>query len=651
MKILLLLLLVLGTHRSLTAQEAPVKTYYSIEEALKEPTKVAALYLNTPSTVDSTLWDSLSLLNNLQSLSLGFDRNFKQLPSGIFKLHHLKELFITGASLDTIPAAIKQLTQLQKLSLSNGSVAHYPASINQLKNLLYLELENLYECKALPKSIGQLKNLKELEISVTPLEKLPKTIAQLKQLEVLVLDHDKFSTFPTIINQLTALKRLNFKSNKFENMPVFSPQLKQLEFIDLSFNSIVDFSLSLVQLPALKELNIEGNPIVFPSSLGTHHSHITSIQANYCKLKTFPTALASLKKLEELYLIKNNFSTLPKTILPFEQLKILDISRSHIDSIEAGVYFGPQLQELNLRLNEIKQLPSSILTSKQLQKIDASFCYLMDMPQGLEQLDSLKLADFKYNQLQEIPVGLKKELGAKLLTVGNPFTKDRTNKMKAIAASQATMLDPRDGQSYSTVTINGRTWMAEHLNYKTDSSILDTLLQNNGRLYPLHEYHQVCPTGWHTATAQDWQHLVEVVYHYFELDPNARVNKRIASTRKPYGVSYEDPFIIFDPTAINSSDFGNIGPYFVEKEFTRGVFKTPHANFLGLNIASKQYSRHSRRARPTASGVAFPTLNRENKWNLWIINCVGSYSEVKLLASFQPRKGASYHLRCVEDEH
>lgn len=649
MKILLVLLMLLGWNRALDAQQHEEKTYYSLVEALEEPTKVHSLYLNSPSSIDSTLWDSLYQLVHLKSLHLGFDRKFKKLPSGLFQLYSLEELHISGASLDTIPAAIQQLQQLQKITIENGSLAYYPASINQLKNLIYLELHHIYKAQTLPKSIGQLKNLRELSISASPLSELPNSIAELRQLEVLSLAKNKFTTFPVVINQLKALKKLDLHYNELVGLPVFSPKLKHLEFIDLSYNDLPHFPVSLVQLPALKEVNIAGNPIQFPASLGAHHSPISSINASYCNLQTFPTALASLKQLERLNLKINKISLLPKTIVPFEQLKLLDMSRCKLEVIEAGVYFGPQLQELHLLLNEIQELPASILQSPQLQKLDASFCFLTALPQGLEQLDSLQLADFKYNQLQQIPVALKKQLGKKLITVGNPFTLAKEHKMQAIAATKATFTDPRDGQTYATVTINGSTWMAEHLNYKTDSSLPDTLLPNNGRLYLLQEYQKVCPAGWHTATTQDWKHLVKVVYHYFELDPNAEVNERIASTRRPYGISYEDPVIIFDPFQVKSSEFGNIGPYFVNEQFTEGVLKTPHANFLGLNIASKQFNRPQRRAIPISSGVAFPTLNREGKWNSWIINCLGSFSEVTLLESFQPRKGAYYHLRCVED--
>jgi Leucine-rich repeat (LRR) protein len=328
-------------------------TFYNYEEALKTPLKV-------------------------KSLAFSFDNSYhpytKSLPDARIKtLVNLEELFINGykASHMKLPVEISELKQLQKVTIYADNLVEIPPVIWTLKSLTSLMIEinslkendlrlsdfpsldefgiKLHKTQNLPAAVFSNSNLKWLYIQSDDLKVIPNQFNKLPDLSYLTLHCQYVSDIPNSISTLSKLKRLDLYNKTTTSLDIDFSGLDSLE--EFRWGQALFFPTSLTTAKKLKRATFDVSYFEAINADSLPFQNLKILDISFSKLKRIPKCFETLHAVEGLYLAYNNFDTIEFDFSQLTQLKTLSFR-------ECGNFEKIDMKKFISSLTTIKNLSS-----------------------------------------------------------------------------------------------------------------------------------------------------------------------------------------------------------------------------------------------------------------------------------------------------
>ncbi|XP_073449282.1 volume-regulated anion channel subunit LRRC8B [Aquarana catesbeiana] len=288
------------------------------------------------------------LAENLESLHLKFT-SFEKVPSWIFHLKNLKELYFAGP-LDNHNFAqlegLQDLKNLTNLSL-RSSIPRIPLVVTDMLPFLEkLTINNEGNRLLILISLKKMVNLTSLELINCDLERIP---------------HSIFS--------LTELREIDFRGNNFKTVEeiISFQHLQKLTCLKLWHNSIAYIPLQIGALSSLEQLYFNNNNIeMVPLQLFLCNK-LRVLDLSYNNLSFIPEEIQHLKNLQYFAVTKNNIETLPDGLFKCSKLQYLLLGQNSLTSLSPQVGDLTNLIKIELIGNQIETLPPELESCQSLK--------------------------------------------------------------------------------------------------------------------------------------------------------------------------------------------------------------------------------------------------------------------------------------------
>lgn len=354
--------------------------------------------------------------------------------------NRLLTLDLTGNQLVTIQERdFNGLTNLTSLDLSSNLISDPPsAPFKYLQRLQKLSLANNLLTKLVPRMFYQLRQLELLNLSNNPLIEIqPDDIKDVVQLKQLYLNSCKLNRVHSLIYaRLNALELLDLTNNRFDNLVQYEfKRLKKLKVLKLTLNRLI----------ILQDYTFYGLDLI------------------------------------RLYIDQNYLQTIGLCAFCNSSIKILNLSRNHLFTIDINLFspLSESLQILNLSNNSKFQDASIAIENavKPLRKLIRAYLSSINLDDRLnhesfyncrESLKVLVLSDNRFINISEALLSPLKQL--EILDLSN-------NLMQGMSKQLVDTLKTLKNLNY--IDLEGSNWMC----YRCHILFLRNWLNTNAYAY------------------------------------------------------------------------------------------------------------------------------------------------------------------------
>lgn len=178
-----------------------------------------------------------------------------------------------------------------------------------------------------------------------------------------------------------------------ETLPEELWKFKALELLDLRLNMISNFPMGLIELKTLKELDLSTNQIRVISSEIKHMESLEKLDLSDNQLETLPQDIGKLRNLKRLRLISNRIIKLPSIDTEKEWLAMenLQIDGADVKELPSWLFTLKSLKILSLSKLHLNRFPESIIHLKKLEHLYLDGTQFPKWPDKIDIPSSVKL--------------------------------------------------------------------------------------------------------------------------------------------------------------------------------------------------------------------------------------------------------------------
>lgn len=303
-------------------------------------------------------------------------------------------LNLKSSRLEEVPEEIKELKLLQKLFIQNNQLTSLPSWLKEMKRLEYIDAHNNHI-----QTFGDLPpKLETLEIYDNHLLEIPSSFCKLQKIKILNLRKNQLSELPKEFENVLdeKLQIVNLEFNKFTKFPTVFFQFNYIESINLSYNKITDLPVEIGQWTLLKSLQIGNNLI-----------------------NKIPDSITNCKLLRELSLFQNQLTELPNNIGECNRLINLSISGNQLTSLPSSLENMIWIKNFNISRNKISHFSFDLGKLKSLENIWLSYNQFTELPDVFDLFPHIYDIGISNNPLQNLPLTLLQKDNIHTLSMDN----------------------------------------------------------------------------------------------------------------------------------------------------------------------------------------------------------------------------------------